>query len=339
VSLAGPGFGSHLVRNALLPATAPVTALRRVSLAVPVHDDEAVLPELLRRVRAVLDATPGGPHEMVFVDDGSRDRSRLILEAEARLDARLVVVSLSRTFGREAALAAAADFVRGDCVLLMDGGLRDAPEALPALLARLDEGFDIVWVRRPVVAAPGWRRAGYHLAYRVIAAVSGSALSADAGDLALLSRRALEQVRALPERERHFRGLRHWVGFRQSSIEGPGEPTAGERPASLARLVGTALDGAFAFSVAPLRLTGAIGAITVLGAALYAPWALYLNFVLGRPRHGLALAITLLAFLLGAVLVSLWIVGESLRTVYDEVKRRPLYVVEGITRGSDIRSA
>ena len=120
----------------------------RLSVAIPVHNEESVLPELLRRVAAVLDTVPGGPHEMIFVDDGSRDGSLAILEAAAARDPRVVVVSLSRNFGHQAALSAALDQVRGDAALVMDGDLQDRPEEIPRLVARLQEGFDVVYAQR-----------------------------------------------------------------------------------------------------------------------------------------------------------------------------------------------
>jgi dolichol-phosphate mannosyltransferase len=313
---------------------------RRVSLAIPVHDEEAVLPQLLQRVRAVLDGIPGGPHEMVFVDDGSRDRSRMMLEEQARLDARIVVVALSRNFGHQAALSAAIDYVRGDCVLVMDADLQDAPEALPALLARLDEGFDVVYVRRVARKESWWKRAAYHLAYRVIARMSDIPLPVDAGDFALISRRVLEHIRSLPERERYLRGLRSWVGFRQTSIEVPrDERAAGESKYPFTRLVGLALDGAFAFSVMPLRLTAVLGFVAILSSGLFTLYAIYAKLVLGQSPQGFTALIVLFTFLIGTVLISLWIIGEYLGRVYEEVKRRPIYIVDGVTRGSDIRSA
>ena len=220
-------------------------SMRRVTIAIPIHNEEEVIPALLERVCAVLDATPGGPHELLLVDDGSRDRSLALLEDATRRDPRITLVVLSRNFGHQAALTAAFDHARGDVMLLMDGDLQDPPEALPALLARLDEGYDVVYVRRTRRKEPFWLRASYHVAYRMIALLSRIALPADAGDFALLSRRAIEAVRDLPERQRYLRGLRSWVGFRQTGLEVErAARAAGVSKYSLRRLIGLALDGA-----------------------------------------------------------------------------------------------
>lgn len=304
---------------------------RRVTIAVPVHNEEEVIPALLARVSAVLDATPGGPHELLLVDDGSRDRSLALLEAAARKDPRITIVVLSRNFGHQAALTAAFDHARGDVMLLMDGDLQDPPEALPALLARLDEGYDVVYVRRTRRKEPFWLRASYHVAYRIIASLSRIALPADAGDFAVLSRRAIDAVRDLPERQRYLRGLRSWVGFRQTGLEVErAARAAGVSKYSLRRLIGLALDGAFAFSTAPLRFIGVAGGITLLGSIAFSLFAIYAKLVLGRSPQGFT-ALTVLGTLVGGmILLSLWIIGEYVGRIYEEAKRRPVYLVDRV---------
>ncbi|MHB1297055.1 MAG: glycosyltransferase family 2 protein [Gemmatimonadaceae bacterium] len=314
---------------------------RRVTVAIPIHNEEDVLPALLRRVMAVLDATPGGPHELLLVDDGSRDRSLAMIEEAARRDPRIAVVALSRNFGHQAALTAAFDHARGDVMLIMDGDLQDPPEALPRLLARLDEGFDVVYVRRARRKEPLWLRASYHVAYRLIASLARIALPIDAGDFALLSRRAIDAVRELPERQRYLRGLRSWIGFRQTGVEVERDArAAGESKYSLRRLIGLALDGAFAFSTAPLRFIGVLGGGALLGSLAFSGYAVYAKFVEGRSPQGFT-ALTVLGTLLGGmILLSLWIIGEYVGRIYEETKRRPVYIVDRIVRvaGSDARA-
>lgn len=308
---------------------------RRVTIAIPIHNEEEVIPALLTRVLAVLDATPGGPHEMLLVDDGSRDRSLALLEEAARRDPRVTVVVLSRNFGHQAALTAAFDHARGDAMMLMDGDLQDPPEALPELLARLDEGFDVVYVRRTRRKEPLWLRASYHLAYRIIARLSKLALPVDAGDFALLSRRAIDAMRALPERQRYLRGLRSWVGFRQTGVAVERAARAGgESKYSVRRLIGLALDGAFAFSTAPLRFIGVLGGFALLGSLAFSAFAVYARFALGRSPAGFT-ALTVLGTLLGGmILLSLWIIGEYVGRIYEEVKHRPVYIVDRVVRST-----
>jgi dolichol-phosphate mannosyltransferase len=302
---------------------------RRVTIAAPIHNEEEVLPELLRRVLAVLDQTPGGPHEFLLIDDGSRDGSVRILEDASQRDPRVRVVVLSRNFGHQAAVSAAFDHATGDVMMVMDGDLQDAPEALPVLLARLDQGYDVVYVRRAQRKESFWLKASYHLAYRLIAKLSKLALPVDAGDFALLSRRAVDAVRALPERQRYLRGLRSWVGFRQTGevIERHAR-AAGESKYSVGALVALALDGTFAFSTAPLRFIGALGGMVLIFAGLFSLYAIVVRVVLGQSPQGFTALTVLVTVIGGMILMSLWIIGEYVGRIYEEVKRRPVYLVD-----------
>lgn len=309
-----------------------MTASRRVSLAIPVFNEEAVLPELLERVRRVLDAIPGGPHEVVFVNDGSRDRSQQMLEEAAAADPRLVVIEFSRNFGHQAALSAALDHATGDVVLTMDADLQDTPEVLPVLLARLDEGYDVVVVRRVARKESWWLRASYHTAYRLIAKMSDVPMPVDAGDFSLMSRRVVDVLKALPERERYLRGLRSWVGFRQTTVEVPrAARAAGESKYSMAKLMSLALDGAFSFSIVPLRASAVLGFLAFLAALFYSAYAVYAKLVLGQSPQGFTALIVSGTFLAGILLIAIWIIGEYVGRIYEEVKRRPIYVVDSVT--------
>lgn len=313
---------------------------RRVTLALPVYNEEAVLPELLRRLTAVLDAIPGGPHEIVFVNDGSRDRSQALLEEAAARDRRIVVVKFSRNFGHQAALSAALDHATGDAVLTLDADLQDTPELLTDLLSKMDEGYDVVVVRRVERKEATWKRAAYHVAYRLIARMSDVPLGVDAGDFALMSRRVVDALTALPERERYLRGLRSWVGFRQATVEAPrAARAAGETKYPLSKLLKLAMDGAFSFSVVPLRISAAIGFMAFLGALVFSLYAIYARVVLGQSPQGFTALFVGGTFLAGILLIALWIIGEYVGRIYAEVKRRPVYVVESVTDGSGRRGA
>jgi polyisoprenyl-phosphate glycosyltransferase len=226
----------------------------KVSLAIPIFNEESVVPELLRRTTAVLEQLPGGPHEIVIVDDGSSDRTVEILSAAAQQNSRLVVVALSRNFGHQTALAAALDQVTWDVAVLMDGDLQDPPEAVPELLAHFQQGYDVVYVRRVNRKESWWLRVCYYAFYRLIAALSSTALPLDAGDFGLLSRRVIDEIRRMPEHHRYLRGMRTWVGFRQIGV--PIERSAryaGRTKYSPLKLLRLASDGIFAFSIVPLR--------------------------------------------------------------------------------------
>ena len=190
----------------------------RLSLAVPLHNEEQALPELLRRTAAVLDQVPGGPHEIILVDDGSTDRTLAILEEAAQKDPRLVVLSFSRNFGHQAAISAAVNHVTGEAVVIMDGDLQDTPESIPVFLEKYFQGYDVVFAQRVNRKEPWWLRACYFVFYRLVHAMSDISLPLDSGDFGLMSRRVVDQIRQLPEHQRYMRGLRTWVGFKQVGV-------------------------------------------------------------------------------------------------------------------------
>ncbi len=300
----------------------------QVSVAIPLHNEEAVLPELLRRLRAALDAVPGGPHQMVFVDDGSTDRTREILEGEARSDDRILGVVLSRNFGHQTALTAALDYVRGDVTLVMDGDLQDTPEEIPRFLEKHFEGYDVVYAKRTRRKESWALRACYFLFYRLLARLSDVRLPLDAGDFGLMSRRVIEHLRRMPEHHRYLRGLRSWVGFRQTGIEVERAGRhAGRSKYGFLRLLKLASDGLFAFSIVPIRAAAMLGAFIVTLSVLFALYSIFAKFVLSASPKGFTAEILLITFLSGALLFFLGIIGEYVGRVYEEVKGRPLYIV------------
>lgn len=305
----------------------------RVSLAIPVFNEEEVLPELLARSGRVLDETPGGPHEIVLVDDGSRDRTPEMLREAAALDPRLTVVELSRNFGHQAAISAALSHASGDVVLVLDGDLQDPPEELPRFLERWREGYDVVFARRVERKERWWLRACYFVFYRLIARLSDIDLPLDSGDFALLSRRVVDELRRSPERHRYLRGLRTWVGFRQTGLEVERAERAGGTPKyGPIKLIGLALSGIFAFSVVPLRTATLLGFLAIAVAGGYTGYALWVRFMSGATPEGFTALISAIVFLAGVQLVVLGVLGEYIGRIYEEVKRRPQFIVRQVTR-------
>jgi len=307
----------------------------RVSLAIPVYNEEAIVPDLIRRTAAVLDNLPGGPHEIVFVNDGSSDRTLELLEQAAEKDARIVVVALSRNFGHQTALGAALDQVSGDVVVMLDGDLQDPPEAVPTLLEWYRQGYDVVYVRRTNRKESWWLRACYYIFYRLLAALSSVQLPLDAGDFGLMSRRVVEEIRRMPEQHRYLRGLRTWVGFRQIGV--PMERSArqaGRTKYSPLKLLKLASDGIFAFSIMPLRAAAVLGAGAVGLSFLFALYSVYARFWLHSPQ-GFTAEILVMTFFFGVNLFFLGIIGEYVGRVYEESKGRPHYVVLKIVRRND----
>jgi polyisoprenyl-phosphate glycosyltransferase len=306
----------------------------RVSVAIPVYNEELVVPELLRRVGAVLDGIPGGPHEIVIVDDGSRDQTLPMLRAAAATDPRLVVVALSRNFGHQAALTAAIDHVTGDAVMLMDGDLQDAPEALPTFLEWYARGYDVVYAQRTKRKEAWYLRLSYFLFYRLLLQLSDIQLPVDSGDFGLMSSRVVDQLRNAPERHRYLRGLRTWVGYKQIGVQVErNERFAGDSKYSPVKLLSLASDGIFAFSTVPLRAATFVGLLAIAAAAAFSLVAIYERLFRHRSPVGFTATIVVVTFLAGVNLCFLGVIGEYVGRIYEQVKARPMYVVGSITRG------
>ena len=310
-----------------------------ISVAIPIYNEQDVVTELLRRTTAVLNEMPGGPHQIVVVDDGSYDLTPQLLEKAAAADTRLVVVSLSRNFGHQTALAAALDYVSGDVTVLMDGDLQDPPEAIPMFVDAYQQGYEVVYAQRVGRKEAWWLRMCYHLFYRLIAALSSVPLPLDAGDFSLMSDRVIEEIRKMPEHHRYIRGLRTWVGFRQIGI--PVERAArlaGRTKYSPLKLLKLASDGIFAFSIVPLRFAAALGASTSAFSVFYALYSLYVKFRLHSPQ-GFTALIVAVTFLSGINLFFLGIIGEYVGRIYEEAKGRPHYIVRKVTKARQHRLA
>ncbi len=306
----------------------------RLSVAIPVHNEESVLPELLRRLRDVSDRIPGGPHEFVFVDDGSTDRTRDMLEAAALSDPRIVAVILSRNFGHQAALSAALDHASGDAVVVMDADLQDVPETIPAFVEKFQEGYDVVYAQRTKRKEPWWLRACYRMFYRLISALADTRLPLDAGDFGLMSRRVVDLIRRMPEHHRYLRGLRGWVGFKQVGLKVERDARyAGESKYTSLRLFKLAFDGILAFSIVPIRAAGLLGLIAIALSGSFTVYSMYVRLILHRSPQGFAALITVVTFLSGVQLLFLGVIGEYVGRVFEELKARPIYVVANVIRG------
>jgi glycosyltransferase involved in cell wall biosynthesis len=309
-----------------------------ITVAVPLHNEETGLPELVRRVGLVLDQIPGGPHEMLFVDDGSSDRTMQLLEEFAGRDPRISVISLSRNFGHQAALTAALDHVSGDVTVVLDGDLQDPPETIPVLVEKFLEGYDVVYAQRLRRKEALWLRICFYLFYRLMSSLSDMNLPLDAGDFGLMSRRVVDQLRIMPEHDRYLRGMRSWVGFRQIGIPVErAERFAGQSKYGLLRYLKLASDAIFSFSVVPIRAAAGLGFLAVFLSALFSAYAVVAKFVFHQSPKGFTALLLLITFLSGVLLLFLGIVGEYVGRIYEEVKARPVYVIDKKIRASVAR--
>ena len=322
----------------ITPMSKQITQCRptNISVAIPIYNEESILPELHRRLRQTLAEIPGD-HEIIFVNDGSTDGTDEMLAAIMLVDESVKVVQLSRNFGHQAALTAAFDQVSGDVMILMDGDLQDTPETIPRFIEQYQNGYDVVFAKREKRKEHWLLRTCYATFYRVIGTLSEIELPRGAGDFGLLSRRVFETIRQCPERHRYLRGLRAWAGFRQIGI--PVERDArhsGESKYSWFKLFKLAFDGIFSFSVKPLRVATWLGGMTIAGSLLFTMYAIIAHLFFNQAPVGFTALITAITFLAGVQLLVLGVIGEYVGRIYEQVKLRPVYVVDRVLNSENL---
>ncbi len=300
-----------------------------LSVVVPVHDEQAVLAEFHRRLAAAI-AGIEGHCEILYVDDGSSDATPLILRQLRALDPRVGVVRLSRNFGKEQATSAGLREARGAATVVIDADLQDPPELIPSMLGEWHRGADVVNMRRRRRAGEGWlKRATAWAFYRVLNLLSDVQIPVDTGDFRLLSRRALDALNSLPERNRVMKGLFAWIGFRQTTLDYDRDArAAGASKWRYWKLWNLALEGITGFSVGPLKVATYVGFLTAFSAFLYAAFMFVKTLALGDPVAGFPTLIVVISFLGGLQLMAIGVLGEYVGRLFVEAKCRPLYLVE-----------
>ena len=314
--------------------SAPRAAVRAgvtctLSVIVPVRNEDAVLVEFHRRLLAAIEDTPGG-FEIIYVDDGSTDGTSLILRQLRALDARIGTIRLSRNFGKEQAMSAGLREAHGAATVVIDADLQDPPELIPAMLEEWRRGAGVVNMRRRHRAGENWlKRLTAYGFYRVMNRLSDVPIPVDTGDFRLLSRRALDALNSLPERNRVMKGLFAWIGFRQRSIDYDRDPrAAGSSKWRYWTLWNLALEGITGFSIAPLKVATYVGVLTALSAFAYASYVFVKTLLLGDPVPGFPTLIVVISFLGGLQLMAIGVLGEYVGRLFIEAKARPLYLVE-----------
>jgi dolichol-phosphate mannosyltransferase len=309
-------------------------ALRRVrpallSVVIPVLNEERNVPEIARRLHAVLDSATA--YEVIFVNDGSTDATPTLLRRLHEDDERFKSLHLARNFGHQTAISAGLRAAAGDAVVIMDGDLQDAPEVIPEFLRRWRDGYDVVYAIRSRRQAPWAKRVAYRTFYQVLHRLSQIDIPLDSGDFSLMDRRVVDEINAMPERTRFVRGLRSWVGFRQTGVEVFREARhAGQPKYTLRRLLRLALDGFFGFSYRPLQLASIFGLGVSALALLLAVTLVLLRVTSGVPLQGWTSLMVAVLFLGGVQLISLGILGEYVGRIYDEARGRPAFVVASV---------
>ena len=303
--------------------------MQRLTVIVPAYNEAAVLEVFHERLSRVLDELPL-EGSVLYVDDGSADGTWDIIESLARRDARAGALKLSRNFGKEAAMTAGLDEVDADAVVVIDADLQDPPELIPALIEQWRAGYDVVYATRSArTGETGFKRLTSSAFYRTMERLSNTPVPRDTGDFRLLSRRALEALRQLRERQRFMKGLFAWIGYRQTAVHYQRDPRhAGKTKWNYWRLFQLAVEGITSFSTAPLRVatwTGLSASILSFG---YGLWVLTKALLYGDPVRGYPTLMLVILFLGGVQLLALGVIGEYLGRNYAESKQRPLYFVE-----------
>jgi len=305
-------------------------AMDRLTVVVAAWNEEDALPALHARIAATLDGMRDVDGRVLYVDDGSTDRTWTVLQAIAGGDSRVALLRLSRNFGKEPALTAGLDAVHEGAAVVLDADGQDPPELIPRFVEQWRAGHDNVYGTRITRDGEGWwKRSTAHAFYRVMERLSATPIPRDTGDFRLLSPRALAGLRGLRERHRFMKGLFGWVGYRQVAIPYHREARiAGRSKFNPWRLWNFALEGLTSFSTAPLRIATYLGLVTALFAFAYALWVVAKALRFGDPVAGWPTMMAVILFLGGVQLIALGLIGEYLGRLYTESKQRPLYLVE-----------
>ncbi len=328
-------FCQALAQLTAAPVSGPLasqSAPTELSVVIPAYNEQENLPTLYARLLAALDPL-GLSYEILFVNDGSHDRTLPLLQQLATDDRRVIVIDLARNFGHQVAISAGLDHSCGQAVIIMDGDLQDPPEVLPAFIAKWREGHDVVYAIREQRKEGPIKRVAYTLFYRLLKQVSSIDIPLDAGDFCLMDRRVVDLMNGMPERNRFVRGIRSWVGLDQVGLAYERHARHAGRPKyTLTRLIYLALDGLISFSYVPLRMISLAGVSVSLMSILIAIFYTIQKLTVGLSPPGFATLVVAIFLLSGIQLITIGVIGEYVGRIFEEVKRRPLYVTRQIYR-------
>ncbi|KIL36840.1 glycosyltransferase [Cohnella kolymensis] len=299
-----------------------------LSVVVPMYNEEEVIEITYRRLTAVLE-TFDETYEIVFVNDGSRDRTSAIVRRFCEQDSRVKLVEFSRNFGHQIAVTAGMDYAAGRAVVLIDADLQDPPELIIEMVARWREGFDVVYGRRVERRGESWfKKTTASLFYRFLRSMTSVNIPVDTGDFRLMDRKVCDALSEMRERSRFIRGMVSWAGFRQTSVEYVrDERAAGETKYPLRKMIRLSLDAVTSFSTKPLKLAGILGFLLSAAGFVYLIVVLFQHFFTETTTQGWTSLIAISLLFHGITLSLLGVVGEYIGRIYEEAKRRPLYLV------------
>uniref|UniRef100_UPI0030D9EF88 glycosyltransferase family 2 protein n=1 Tax=Calothrix sp. NIES-2100 TaxID=1954172 RepID=UPI0030D9EF88 len=304
----------------------------KYSFIIPIYNEEETIPELYRRVSAVMEELDDTA-ELILVNDGSKDRSLQLMRNLHQKDSRVCYLSFARNFGHQIAVTAGLNFVRGQVIFILDADLQDPPELIPEMIEKWRQGYHIVYAQRTKRRKEGWfKRFTAYAFYRILKQLADVDIPTDTGDFCLLDRQVVDILNSMPERNRYLRGLRSWVGFRQTSVQFQRDPRfAGEVKYTFRKSLALAINGLVSFSRVPLQLSTYVGLLSAIVAILMAILVIYWRiFTPHSPLTGFTIILVAIFFIGSVQLVSIGILGEYIGRIYEEVKGRPLYTLAEI---------
>ena len=305
--------------------------MKKISIVVPMYYEEAVAEECYKRLKNVLENIKNYEHEIIFINDGSKDKTLPILMKIAEKDKNVKIISFARNFGHQCAVTAGLRYVTGDAIVIIDADLQDPPELIPDMLKLWEDGNDVIYGKRKTREGESkFKLLTASMFYKTLNALSDVEIPKDTGDFRLVDRKVVDVINALPEHNKFLRGLFSWVGFKQTPFEYERkERFAGKTKYPLKKMLKLAKDGIFSFSTKPLKIVGAMGIISIIISILILVYAiLSYAFNWNNLTPGWTSLMVTMTFLGGMILVSLWMIGEYIGRIYDETKRRPQYIIE-----------
>lgn len=303
---------------------------KRLSIIIPMYNEEESLPHLYKRLIALGEQIDNYEVEFLFVNDGSTDKSLDIVKNLRKYDKRVCYLNLSRNFGKEVAMGAAFDYVKGDAVAIIDADLQDPPELIIKMMKYYEDGYDDIYAKRRSRNGESWlKKFTSKSFYNILQKVSKIPIQKDTGDFRVLSRRAVDALRKFPEKQRYTKGMFSIIGFRKIAIEFDRDPrVAGKTKWNYLKLIDLAIEGITSFTIGPLRIATIIGIITAFIAFIYTAIIVVRTFIYGIDVPGYASLICVVLLIGGIQLISLGVIGEYLGRIFIEVKNRPLYFVD-----------
>lgn len=303
---------------------------QRISILIPAYNEQEVLPQLFERLDALASNQQMYEFEFLFVNDGSTDDTLSLIKSRAKNDERISYVNLSRNFGKEVAMLAGFDHVRGEATVIIDADLQDPPELIPEMIRYWKDGYDDVFAKRRSRNGESIvKKKTSAIYYKILQHSTRIPIQVDTGDFRLLDRRCIEALKQFRESERYTKGMFSWIGFKKKEIVYDRDPrAAGKTKWNYAKLINLAIDGITSFTTAPLRISAYVGGLVSFGAFVYIVYLLVRPFFGVPTVPGYASTLAVILFLGGLQLLSLGIIGEYIGRIFNETKRRPTYLVE-----------